>query len=144
MPAPAPKSVIVLSATAVTVTNSNTTAAFDTKGYDYCVLDVMATTTDAATDNFSVLTLSEGDTTAAYVAFSTGDTDFTIATQSTTVNAIVAQFRLDLRARKRWLKLSITNGLYADPTVWAHAQLYRGDSMPVSAAQSGVDALINL
>ena len=142
MPAPAPKSVIVLSATAVTVTNSNTTAAFDTKGYDYCVLDVMATTTDAATDNFSVLTLSEGDTTAAYVAFSTGDTDFTIATQSTSVNAIVAQFRMDLRARKRYLKL--TANPITNQTIWAHAHLYRGDAMPVSAAQAGVDVLVNL
>jgi hypothetical protein len=142
MPAPAPKSVIVLSATAVTVTNSNTTAAFDTKGYDYCVLDVMATTADNATNNFSVLTLSEGDTTAAYVAFSTGDTDFTIATQSTSVNAIVAQFRMDLRARKRYLKL--TANPITNQTIWAHAQLYRGDAMPVSAAQAGVDVLVNL
>ena len=142
MSAPAPKSVIALSATAVTVTNANVTAAFDTKGYDYCVLDVCATTADNATNNFSVLTLSEGDTTNAYVAFSTGDTDFTIATQSTSVNAIVAQFRLDLRARKRWLKL--TANPITTQTIWAHAQLYRGDAMPVSAAQAGVDVLVNL
>jgi hypothetical protein len=142
MPAPAPKSVIVLSPTAVTVTNSNTTAAFDCKGYDYAVIDVMATTADNTTNNFSVLTLSEGDTTSSYAAVSTGDTDWTIATQSTSVNAIVAQFRVDLRARKRYLKL--TANPITNQTIWAHAQLYRGDSMPVAAAAAGVGAVINL
>jgi len=144
MPAPAPKSVIVLSATAFTQTGSTAAGYIDCKGFDYAVIDVCATTTDNATHNFSAITLSEGDSSASVAAVSTGDTDWTIATQSTASSAIVAQFRCDLRARKRWLKLSITNGLYAAPTVWAHAQLYRGDSMPVSAAQSGVDALINL
>jgi hypothetical protein len=143
MPAPAPKSVIVISATAHTVTGATASGYVDCKGFDYAVLDVCATTTNDTTNNFSVITLSEGDTTSSYAAVSTGDTDWTIATQSTASSAIVAQFRCDLRARKRYLKLS-TTGLCATQTVWAHALLQRGDSMPVSAAQAGVDAVINL
>ena len=143
MSAPAPKSVIVISATAHTVTGSTAAGSIDCKGYDYAVIDVCATTTNNTTNNFSAITLSEGDTTASYAAVSTGDTDWTIATQSTSVDAIVAQFRVDLRARKRYLQISTTN-LCATQTVWAHAMLHRGDAMPVSAAQAGVGAVVNL
>ena len=141
MPAFAPKSVIVIAPTETT-NAATATGSFDTRGYDYAVIDVMATTTNNTTNNFSVLTLSEGDTTASYAAASTGDTDWTIATQSTSVNAVVAQFRLDLRARKRYLKL--TASPLTTQTIWAHAQLYRGDAMPVAAAAAGVGAVVNL
>jgi hypothetical protein len=141
MSAPAPKSVIVISPTSTT-NAATTTGSFDCKGYDYAVIDVMATTTNNATNNFSVLTLSEGDTTSSYAAVSTGDTDWTIATQSTSVDAVVAQFRLDLRARKRYLKL--TASPLTTQTIWAHAQLHRGDAMPVAAAAAGVGAVVNL
>ena len=136
-----PKSVIVISPQTVTGA-ATVTGRLDTLGYDFAVIDVMATTTDSATNNFSVLTLSEGDTTASYAAVKTGDTDFTVANMSTTVDQVVAQFRVDMRGRKRYLKL--TASPLTTHTIWAHATLLRGDKGPVVAADANVGVLVDV
>lgn len=140
MPSPSPKSAIVIAA--ASITNGGTaTGTVDTLGYDFAVIDVCATTSNNITNNFSVLTLSEGDTTSALTAVKTGDTDFTIAAANTSVPAVTAQFRVDLRGRKRYL--AITASPVTTQTIWAHAHLFRGDANPVAAAGAGAEALVH-
>jgi hypothetical protein len=141
MPTTSPKSVIVISAVS-TATNATTTGSFDTKGFDFVVIDVCSGTSDAATNNFAVLTLSEGDTTSSYAAVSTGDTDFTIANTSTSAAPIVAQFRVDMRGRKRYLKITATP--LTTQIIWAHATMYRADNLPQTAAKAGAEVLVTL
>jgi ABC-type proline/glycine betaine transport system substrate-binding protein len=136
-----PKSAIVISP--VSTTNAATaTGSLDTLGYDYVVIDVMTTTSNNATNNLSVLKLEEGDTTASYAAVKTGDTDFTIAAASTTVDQVVAQFRVDMRGRKRHLKL--TASPLTTQTIWAHATMFRGDVEPVIAANANVGVMVDV
>ena len=138
---PTPKSLIAISPTSTT-NAATTTGSFDTLGYDYAVIDVMSTTSNDTTNNFSVLTLSEGDTTASYTAVSTGDTDFTIAAADTASDQVVAQWRVDLRGRKRYLKISASP--VTTQTIWSHVQLTRGDETPVSAANAGAAVLVDV
>ena len=107
---------------------------------DFAVINVKSTTSNAATNNFSVLTLSEGDTTSSYSAVSTGDTDFTIPSADTAADEIVAQFRVDLRSRKRHLKLTCSP--VTTQTIWADADLYRADELPVTAAKANAAVLV--
>jgi hypothetical protein len=136
-----PKSAIVISPTSTT-NAATTTGTLDTLGYDYVVIDVMTTTSNNATNNLSVLTLSEGDTTSSYAAVKTGDTDFTIANASTSVDEVVAQFRIDMRGRKRHLKL--TASPLTTQTIWAHATMFKGDDTPVAAADANVGVLVDV
>lgn len=136
-----PKSAIVISPTSTT-NAATTTGTLDTLGYDYVVIDVMTTTSNNATNNLSVLTLSEGDTTSSYAAVKTGDTDFTIANASTSVDEVVAQFRVDMRGRKRHLKL--TASPLTTQTIWAHATMFKGDDTPVAAADANVGVLVDV
>jgi len=138
---PSPKSAIFISPTSTT-NAATTTGTLDTLGFDFAVIDVMSTTSNAATNNLSVLTLSEGDTTSSYSAVSTGDTDFTIASADTSDDEVVAQFRVDLRARKRHLKLACSP--LTTQTIWAHAQLYKGDELPVNAAKANAAVLVDV
>jgi hypothetical protein len=141
MPTPAPKSAIVISA--VSTTNGATaTGNLDTKGFDFVVIDVCSGTSNNTTNNFSVLTLSEGDTTSAYTAVSTGDTDFTIAAADTAAAQVVAQWRIDMRGRKRYLK--VTASPLTTQIIWSHAHLYRADAMPVSATSANVGVLVDV
>ena len=136
-----PKSAIVISP-ASTTNAATATGSLDTLGYDYVVIDVMTTTSNNATNNLSVLKLEEGDTTASYAAVSTGDTDFTIAAASTSEDQVVAQFRVDMRGRKRHLKL--TASPLTTQTIWAHATMFRGDVEPVIAANANVGVLVDV
>lgn len=137
---PAPKTMLLISP--ASTTNAGTASgSIDTKGFDFAVIDVIASASDAVSNNFSVLTLSEGDTTSAYTAISTGDTDFTIA-NAETAGHVVAQFRVDLRARKRYLKLAaspVTTQIIA-----ATANLFRGDELPVTATKAGAGVLVDV
>ena len=136
-----PKSAIVISPTSTT-NAATATGNLDTLQYDFIVIDVMTTTSNNATNNLSVLTLSEGDTTSSYAAVKTGDTDFTIANASTSVDQVVAQFRVDMRGRKRYLKL--TASPLTTQTIWAHATMFRGNIEPVIAADANVGVLVDV
>ena len=94
------------------------TLNFDTLGYDYLVADFTygtQSTTDAA---LTVLKWAEGDTTSSYadiVAFTGGtatSTSVGYVIPAVTVSGLGGgiQFQMDLRKRKRYLKLSFTPG----------------------------------
>ena len=138
---PHPKAAIVISP--VSTTNAATaTGSIDTKGFDFATIDVLATTSNDTTNNFSVLKLEEGDTTSSYSAVSTGDTDFTIPAADTSNPQVVAQFRVDLRARKRYLKLSASP--VTTQTITAVAHLSRADDLPVTATKAGAGVLVDV
>jgi hypothetical protein len=117
------------------------TGYVDTLGYDYCTISVCATTSNATTNNFSTLTLSEGQTTAAWTAIAafTGDdttNGFTIAAADTSIPQVVAKLNIDLTKRERYLYLEATP--LTSQAICALARLGYADETPTSAANLGV------
>lgn len=111
----------------------------DTKGYNFCDIDVMTGTT--ATDKVpSVLKVGETDDTTAHTVTSDmtditaflGGTGFTIpiTAQTVAVKGYTTKFRIDCRKRKRYLGISVT--LATAVNLCASANL--------SGAEEGVDA----
>ena len=140
---PSPKSVIVIDPESIT--NGGTASDYiDTLGYAYAIIDTMASTSNAATNNFSVLTLSESDDTEATnfsnVAAFVGDSSFVIPSANTSESQIVAQFRVNLRSRKRYLKISASP--LTTQTIWAHARLYTGDEEMPSETLTGAAEVV--
>lgn len=136
------KAVLVISP--VSKTNAATaTGTLDTQGYDYLVLDVGTTTSNTASNNPSVLKIGEGDTTSAYTDVTTlvgdGTGGFTIPNAVTSGNWLCS-FNLDLRKRKRHLKLSVSP--VTTQTIWAQGRLLRGDES-FDAAAGDVKAIVN-
>jgi len=142
MTLPAPKQVIAISQ-ASTTNAATATGIIDTQGYDYAVIDVIMSTSNDATNNPSVFNLLESDDTVATNAVTVsgfvGDTDWTIPNAVTSGNWGV-QFRVDCRARKRYLRLAISP--VTTQTITAIANLYRGDEMPVNTTSANVKALV--
>jgi hypothetical protein len=126
---------------------SSATAAmtFDTRGYREAVVDVVMGTNTTTNGAIAVLRFLESDITDAtgFAAITslTGGTaagNFAIPAQTATGLGGVIQFQIDLRARKRYLRLQITPGTSGAHVVGATAHLFRGEQLPVSAAQKSV------
>lgn len=127
----------------ISKTNGATAASeaslIDTKGWDYCEITVIASTADVVSNTLSVLKVEEGDTTSSVATF-TGlvqNTDYTIATNAytSTTNQNVWTFGIDLRARKRFLKVSASP--QTTMVIAATARLSKGEQAPTTAAQAG-------
>ncbi|HUS98215.1 MAG TPA: hypothetical protein VMX97_15920, partial [Hyphomicrobiaceae bacterium] len=118
-----PKSVAIFSAsfTAAATASGNV----DTLGYDFAVVDLIESASNAATNNCSVLKISESDDATTFVDVSglVGDTDFTIPASVTTGVQSVVQMRIDLRGRKRYLKLSASPVTTQVLTGFAHLHI---------------------
>ncbi len=139
---PTPKTVAVFSAS---TTNAATASGnIDTRGYSYAVIELIESASNAATNNCSVLKVSESDDTVvtnfANVSGLVGDTDFTIPNSVTSGVQVVAQMRVDLRGRKRYLKLSASPVTTQVLTGVAH--LHRGEEAPVDATDANVGVLV--
>jgi len=138
----------VLAINQLSVTNAGTASGnIDTLGYDFVEIDVIATSSNAATNNPSVLKLSESDDTVvtnfANVSGAVGDTDFTIPDAYTsTASDFKVKFSVDCRPRKRYLKVSISP--VTTQSFTAIANLHRGDESPDSATDAGVGVLVEL
>lgn len=130
-------------------TNGETvTANLDTLGFDFVSIDLISTTSNNATNNPSVLKLSEADTTDAtnfsdITAFvGDGAGGFTVPSWFTqTADRQVVKFNVDLRHRKRYLKLTITP--ITTQSFTALANLHRGELSPVSAADVNALAVVS-
>ncbi len=135
----------------IAINNASTTNAatasgnVDTLGYDACAIDVVMTTSNAVTNNPSVLKISESDDTVvtnfADVSGAVGDTDFTIA------NAVTSgdwgmRFNIDCRPRKRYLKVSVSP--VTTQVITAVASLSRGDEGPTDATGANVKNLVEV
>ncbi len=139
---PTPRSVAIFSAS---TTNAATASGnVDCRGYDYAVIELIESASNAATNNCSVLKVSESNDTVvtnfANVSGLVGDTDFTIPNSVTTGVQVVAQMRVDLRARKRYLKLSASPVTTQVLTGIAH--LYRAEEAPVGTTSANVGVLV--
>jgi hypothetical protein len=141
---PSPKSVAIFSAS---FTNAATASGnIDTLGHDFAVVDLIESASNAATNNCSVLKISESDDTVvtnfADVSGLVGDTDFTIPASVTSGVQVVAQMRIDCRGRKRYLKLSASP--VTTQVLTGVAQLFLSDEVPVSATNAGAGVLVEL
>lgn len=140
---PRPKSVLVISPTSTT-NGATTTGRIDMLGYDFAVINVCTTTSNSTSNNVATLALAEGDTTSAFTNITAfvgdGAGGFTIPTAKTGVDSIIAQMRVDMRGRKRYLQLSVSP--VTTQTIWANATLYRGDEAATVTANSGADVLV--
>ena len=144
---PQAKKDLFLQTTAKTA-GATATAVLDTLGYDFAAIDVIATTSDNATNNPSVLKLAEADDTNAtsfadITAFvGDGSGGFTIpASNTATASNSLYTFNVDLRHRKRYLKLTISP--LASQSFTALAQLHRGEVSPTSAADVNALAVVS-
>lgn len=140
---PAPKTVPLF---AGSYTNGATASQYvDRKGFDFAVITLAEGTSNDTTNNPSVLKLTESDDTVAtnFAAISgaTGDSDFTIPA-SVTSGIQGHQFRLDLRPRKRYIKLSVSP--VTTQVLAGFASLHRAKEAPVTAAEAGVVTLVEL
>ena len=136
------KQVVMINATSKT--NGHTaTGRVDTRGFDFCKIDVVMGTSDSTSNNPSVFKIGAGDTTSAYTDITAlvgdGTGGWTVPAADTS-NVNQYQFNIDLRGVKRWLLLTIS------PTttqiIDATANLFRGDETPYDATTANVDALV--
>ena len=140
----ATKQVIAING-ASTTNGATASGNIDTLGFDHVSIDVTTTTSNAATNNPSVLKLSESDDTVvtnfgditAFVGDGVGG--FTIPA-SVTTGVWGVKLNLDLRAKKRYLKVTVSP--LTTQVISAVANLSRGDTSPVDAAGAGVKALV--
>lgn len=131
------KKVVVIKPASI-ATNATSTGNIDCLGYDYCSIDIIADTAAAVSNNPSVMLVKEGDTTSSFAAVPglTGDTDFTIA-NADTANAAITTLDINLKARKRYLQVSLTAAGAA--TIYAvTATLSRAEQAPTTATNRGV------
>jgi len=121
----------------------------DTVGWDYLtVVTNLAAVTTSTT--ITELAFTEGDTTSAADAITalTGGTatgNFTIPVgkgTATTNTGTVTVFQIDLKKRKRYLKLSAT--LSHASVFTAEAILSRGEADPTTDAEAGADDVITV
>ena len=126
------------------VTNGATATGYvDTLGFRYLQIDLITSTSDAATNNPSVLKLGQGDTTAAFtdIQGTIGDTDWTIPDSSTS-GTWGTRFGVDLRGRKRYINVSFSPTTTQQVT--AIATLHKAEEEPLDADGAGVKALVEV
>ena len=140
-------SFVVINETDITNGEAFVSSAIDCKGYDEAMLDFYLTTQTVVTANPSLLNVTESDDTVAtnFATFtgSVGDTDFTIPAVATAASTKPhVRLHVDLRARKRYLKMLIT------PTtthgVHGVAHLARAEQLPNTDAERNVDLQTNI
>ena len=139
---PTPKAIVALTAASV-ASNATGTAYIDTLGYDYALIAIMSNGLSTQSATLTALTLGDGDTNTAYTNLTgfVGGTDFTLATAAAhTADEVAAVLGVDLRAKRRYLRLGVTPRTAA--TVSAVALLFRGDEVPVTASKAGVGNLV--
>lgn len=123
----------------VTASSETATLTIDTVGYDHASVTVMRAS-NAATTFASVLKVEESDDNASYsnvTALVGGGTGgFAIPAVTATGSVAVVKLDVDTKARKRYLKVSMTPSTAVN--VAMTARLSRGEVAPETAAQAGV------
>jgi len=146
---PAMKAVVVLVAKSYTAAGTALSGAIDCAGFDYLSLDVALGTADTTGHQPTVLKLSESDDTTTtvtdIVAFTGGtatsaSVGFVIPAADTS-NPQIIKMNVDLKKRKRYLRLAMTAATVQLAAVTAN--LLIPEQSPVSATDSGAAAVIN-
>ena len=120
--------------------------SFDRSGADYCVMDIIGGTNVTSTQVFSTIVVSESDTITSptsmtAIAALSGSTatsttyGFAIPSLSATSIGSVITLQFDLRARKKYIGLTLTaSAAGGSAVIGAIAKLYRTEESPDSAA----------
>lgn len=142
---PSPKSVLVVASQSATA-GATVTGSVDTQGFDWLTLDMVQHTVAAATNKLTVCKISESDTTDAtnysdVTALVGGGAGGFAIPNIDTQNPSMFKFNLDLKKRKRYLKLSLSPA--TTQTVYAVANLHIAEQEPTQAADAGVAVLVN-
>lgn len=144
---PTPKTIMRLVDTQATAGETNS-SVIDRLSYDYAVIDIGITATEATTAP-AVIKLQESvDTNVSNFADVTGFVGGTAFTIPTTVRTIgnasgptVIRMNVDCRARKRYLRTTLSVGTHA--TVIQSTTLFNGDNGPFTATDAGVDVMVS-
>jgi hypothetical protein len=117
----------------------------DTLGYKYASIDVCFEKVAAAGTNSAVALvckLQHGDTTSSYSDLTgyVGGTSFTIPTPANTSADTVVRFDVDLRGRRRYLRVQATG--QATGSVYSVARLGKPEDGPDTAAEKGANAAV--
>lgn len=136
----------VIPFTPQSLTNGATASGnIDTKGFDWLTVDLATSTSNDVTNNPSVLKIAESDDTVvtnfANVSGLVGDTDFTIP-NAVTQGDWGVKFNIDLRGRKRYLKISVSP--VTTQVIAAIANLGVGEQAPVDTTSANVKALVQV
>ena len=130
----------IVAVNAVSKTNGATASGIiDTLGYDFCTIDIIATTADVVSNKPTVIKLQEADDTnstsfADITAFATPATIPNANTAATAVLQNNYKMNVDCRARKRYLQPVYSP--QTTQTVTIVANLGRGEQSPVTAAKA--------
>lgn len=131
--------VVALLPTAAVGSTATSTLTIDRLGYDHVSVSAVRAS-NASTVFASVLKVEESDDDSSYANVTAlvggGSGGFTIPAVSATGSASIVQLNIDARAKKRYLKVSMTPG--ASATLAIVARLSRAEEAPVSAADAGV------
>lgn len=140
--AQADKSVLVITPVSV-ATNATATGNIDCLGFDYCSIDIALASHSTSP---TVLDLMESDDTNASnfatVSPFTGGTGFTIpaAPGTNASNVLLIRFDVDLKPRKRYLRVRTTSGAATLASVTA--RLSRAEQAPTTDAGKGCDEVV--
>ena len=131
--------------TAAVGSTATSTLTIDRLGYDH-VSVVALRASNASTLFASVLKVEESDSLAtnysdvtALVAGGTGGFTLPAISAAGTASAAMVKIDIDARAKKRYLKVSMTPG--ASATLALTARLSKAEEAPVSASDAGVNVL---
>lgn len=136
---PAPKRVLAIAPQSVTAA-ATVTGTIDCLGYDYLTLDIGQTSVAAATNKLSTCKISESDDTNAtnfsdITALVGGGAGGFAIPNADTQNPQLYAFNLDLKKRKRYLKVSLAP--QTTQTLWAQGQLELAEASPTQASDAG-------
>lgn len=129
--------------TAAVGATATSTLTIDRLGYDHVSVSAIRAS-NASTVFASVLKVEESDDNSSYsnvTALVGGGTGgFSIPAVSDTNSAAIVKMDIDARAKKRYLKVSMTPGASATLGIVAH--LSKAEEAPVSASEAGVIGLV--
>lgn len=134
--------------TADTATGATFSHVIDTLGYDYASVDVVLEANAASTDAMAralVLQQSDTDVSSNYANITSfvggGSGGFTIPTTSLSSASNVARFNVDMRGKRRYLRVQATP--QAASVVCSVVRLGKAEVGPVSAAEVGVGVVVS-
>jgi hypothetical protein len=126
-------------------TSATHSMEIDTLGFKVASIDVAFEKVAAAGTNSAValvLKLQHGDSTSSYSDLSgyVGGTSFTIPTPANTTSDVVVRFDVDLRGKKRYLKVVATGN--ATGSVYSVARLGKPEDGPDTATEKGASVAV--
>ncbi len=148
-PQKAEKNVFALLSAPTGATNGETlTATVDTLGYDHVAINLLMSTANVVSNKPSTLKIDESDDNTTFTAItaltggSAGNTssNFVIPSADTT-NPNILRFNVDTRARKRYLKLTVSPR--TTQNVIMDARLSRAEQSPATTTAQGTILTVN-